>query len=149
MSAPTARQNIERALRHTYLFDLVEVTGEAEDRIYAVPHFDAELLCGMGWTEDPKCVARKMHEGAVESYREPGAVMPALQITFLKDGKVDIDLDLAAPLGGDVASAVVHFCEVVWHKVSRTKSNQQRMAEWLNRRFPDDGELARYSRRAR
>jgi hypothetical protein len=135
----TARQNITRTLRYLGLLDAIEITSEAEDRIYARVVGGGALVRRVldpanPWTHDPSG-CNKLHPGALESYREPGAVMPALQICFHPHGMVEIDLDLANPLGGDVVSAVVHAAEVFWHAIAGRKSNQQRIARMLDKRF--------------
>jgi hypothetical protein len=139
--APTALQNITRALRETYILHLFSCIEEREgkpDRVYAIPTCPfrqlREELRERGWTKDPGDPA-VLHSGAIESWREGGAVMPALQICFLLGGAVEIDLDFAAPLGGDVASLVVHGAEVFWHWLWNTKTNPKRMAKALDRRF--------------
>ncbi|HWR49905.1 MAG TPA: hypothetical protein VN428_02290 [Bryobacteraceae bacterium] len=132
----TARVNILRALRHLGLDNAIADIVPAEDRIWARPVGDALLdhIQAHRWTKDPGDPSA-LHSGAVSSYREPGAVMPALQVCWLVDGRVEIDLDFAAPLGGDLASFVVHGAEVLWHWLRRTKTNQFRMAKALDKRF--------------
>lgn len=136
----TASENIGRALRCVGLADDVDLVAEAADRVFyrPSPRLRGKLVT-RGWTRDPVS-PEMLHAGAEESWREPGAVMPALQICFLRGGLVEADLDFAAPLGGDVVSAVVHFGEFLWHTVTGTRTNQRRMARALDRRFgKDDG----------
>jgi hypothetical protein len=132
----TARTNILRALREIGLADAITDIQAGEDRIWAQPVGEMlwHRITERGWTRDPGDPGR-LHTGAVSSYREPGAVMPAIQVCFLEDGRVEIDLDFAAPLGGDVASFVVHAIEVAWHWLRGTKTNQVRMAAALDKRF--------------
>jgi hypothetical protein len=132
----TARANIERALAHLGLLSCVVITAEADDRVYGIP-VDGSLrryVREAGWRKDPGDPSG-LHDGALESWREPGAVIPALQVCFLKDGRVEIDLDIAAPLGGDVVSFVVHAAEIAWHWLTRSKTDQKRMAKLLDKRF--------------
>lgn len=132
----TARENIARVLAHLGLSDAVVITAEEADRVYAVP-VDGTIrryVREAGWTKDPTDPSA-LHDGALESWREPGAVIPALQVCFLRDGRMEMDLDIAAPLGGDVVSFVVHAAEVARHWLSRTKTDQKRMARLLDKRF--------------
>ncbi len=133
--AVTARANIERVLRHIGMLEHVTVLSESQDRVRA--RYAAEFLAYVIEHFDRDPGKPTLHPGAWASYREPGAVMPALQVCFREDATADIDLDLAAPFGGDVASLVTHGTEVLWHWLSGRKSNQRRIARWLDRRFHD------------
>ena len=132
----TARTNILRVLRHHGLESAITDIEEHADRIFARPDGQALWLYVREnrWTRDPVSPA-KLHPGAVVSYREPGAVMPAMQVCWFLDGRVEIDLDFAAPLGGDLASLVVHGFEVAWNWIRLRKTNQKQMAKALDRRF--------------
>jgi hypothetical protein len=137
----TARENITRALRQAgmsnWFFDIEERDGKT-DRIYATPLFTfrhmADEFRRLGWRKDPGNPSI-LHDGAVASFREPVAGKPALQVCLLCDGKVEIDLDFFNPWGGDVLSFVGHGIEVAWNWITRTKTNQVRMARALDKRF--------------
>jgi hypothetical protein len=133
VQAVTAAQNITRALSTLGLMPGVEIIEAREDRVIAqcTPIFQTYVRSY--FTRDPG--KPTLHPGAVESWREPGAVMPALQVCFLEGDRAEIDLDLAAPLGGDVASLVVHAAEVLWHWATRSKTDQVRIARMLDKRF--------------
>jgi hypothetical protein len=113
---------------------------EGQDRIWAKPIGSVlfDYIVQNGWTID-FIKPSLLHEGAKTSYREPNAVMPALQVCFLDNEKVEIDLDFANPIGGDVASLVVHAFEVGWHWIRRTKTNPVRMSKAIDKRFRENG----------
>jgi len=126
----TARENITRALRHVGLIDLVDIVVEAEDRVFCAPSYELRgAMVERGWIRDP------VAPGAYESWRESGAVVPCLRVCFLRSGVVDISLDFATPLGGSIASAMVHLCAFFWYLLTRAKSHQWRMKKALDRRF--------------
>jgi hypothetical protein len=133
----TARANIERVLAHHCLSDAVVITAEEIDRVYGIP-VDGTLrryVEDRKWTEDPGESEKFSHDGALASYREPNAVIPSMQICFLCDGRVEIDMDIFNPFGGDGVSLIGHGLEYIWHKVTRTKTNPRRMARLLDKRF--------------
>src|SRR5512146_2080824 len=92
----TARANIERVLKEMGLAGYLDIYRADEDRVFArvldPPAFRAVLK---GWEKDPGDCSR-LHPGAFASYREPGAVMPALQVCLHTGGIAEIDLDLAS-----------------------------------------------------
>lgn len=137
---PTTRLNILRALGHAGLWLYIEaltVIEEQKDRIIvrvSNPQTLIAALNGGAWTQD-FISPSFWHPNGKTSYREPGAVIPSLQICFRTDGLVDIDLDFFNPWGGDVVSFVGHGIEVGWHWLTRTKTSPTRMARALDKRF--------------
>lgn len=141
---PTALVNIERMLRHLGLFESLEVCAVEEDRVWAWPVDDRVLrhvVLG-GWGKDNKQVAELNH-GTRTAFREPGRVMPALQICFhpMLDGaetpwpyKLEIDFDQCSPYNGP-DHAVGHFLEWFQNKTLRRKTNQRKIAELLDKRL--------------
>jgi hypothetical protein len=138
---PTARYNIMRALGHAGLRSYVEtVIEEQKDRIIVRVTSPQMLVAELkleGWSRDA-IRPSFWHSKGLISYREPGAVIPSLQICFRADGLVDIDLDFFNPWGGDLVSFIGHGIEVGWHWISRTKTSPARMAKALDKRFGEE-----------
>ena len=133
----TARTNILRVLRHHGLESAITDIEEHEANIFARPDGRRTLWLYVRenrWTRDPVSPA-KLHPGAFVSYRERIAGKPALQVCWLRDGRVDIDLDFYNPWGGDLVSFIGHGAEVAWNLLRRAKTNQKQMARALGRRL--------------
>ncbi len=122
------------------LRDYLIITTTVADRIYGWSVGDKLRKLTKYWTPDPGFASGFFHGAGSESFREPEAVMPAMQISFHPDPNsgaefVEIDFDYAAPLGGDVASLAVHAWEVCYHWLSGRKTSQERIRKMLAGRF--------------
>ncbi len=138
----TALSNISRALNELDLYYYFTNYRERADRPYGIDAtplltFEAlrSKLAARDFRRDPGKPLQSSHPGGLESWREGGAVSPALQICLLENGDVDIDLDFFNPWGGDLVSFIGHGLEVLWHWIRGTHTNQRLMAKALDRRF--------------
>ena len=86
------------------------------------------------WTSELKSTAKMEHKGAVASFREKTS--PSLQITFLENGKIDIDLDFHGAKKGllGLPSLFLHLSEALHNWVTRKKTDEEKMRLALIRR---------------
>ena len=139
----TIKDNVDRILRHYNLTESVSITQEDEDRVWGWPPSDElrDFLVTNKWTKELSAITAKFH-GDGESYREPGAVMPALQVVLhpaYEPWKTweyffEMDFDYANPLGGDLASLIVHLGEVLGHAITGGMTDQQKVSKLLDKR---------------
>ncbi len=126
------------SLQGLRLADYVTITLVEIDRAWGWPKDPLTHLTS-SWPRDPSDSAAHFHGIGTISTREPGAVLPALQVCYHPDQEhgifAELDFDYAAPLGGDLTSFFTHAWEVVYHTLTRTKTNQARIARMLNKRF--------------
>lgn len=130
-------QNIDRILRHYNLDKDVAITRIEKDRVFGWP-LNSKLLEFMivnNWNPDDQLSAGA-HHGTNYCFREPGGVMPALQVCLHPRNEtyfLELDFDYASPSGG-VLSFFVHVGEVIWNFVTRGKTSQKRVAAMLDKR---------------
>ena len=138
----TARENIERLLRHLGLEDAVVITRELEDRVFGWPVGDKLLtrMLAENWPRDPKRVSERFHGSSV-AFREPGDPVPALQVvlhfhperTWPARYFVELDLDEGSPYG--LRGALRHAWQVIRNALTGGKTDQDRIARLLDRRL--------------
>jgi hypothetical protein len=85
------------------------------------------------WKKDPKfwVLVYHHHLDCLNSWRSKSS--PSLHITQVGRGIYSIDIDLDAPSLRHPVESVKHFREILWHLVSRTKTDQERISILLAR----------------
>lgn len=140
---PTARDNILRVLRHYGWEFLINITEEGPYYVKAWPMTDGLLknITLLDWPQDPNFASQYFH-GTKVAFREPGDVSPALQVCFhplfdrydkIRCYFIEIDLDYHAPVG--LKGKIRHGLEVLGHKILGKKTNQEKVAKMLDKRF--------------
>lgn len=138
----TITDNVLRVLEHLGLAESLAITRAEEDRVYAWPVNDELLRTAVlgEWYQDFKMVVEGYHGGRI-SFREPRGVRPSMQVVFHPADSVgqpwpyflEMDMDESAPTG--VLGKIRHGWEVLRNSTTRRKTDQQRIAELLDRRF--------------
>lgn len=141
---PTIKENVLRILTHYGLQDSVVITLEMPDRVYAWPTSDSlrDFLISNKWDVSLDKITSINH-GDGHSYREPGAVHPAMQIVLHPSKNRDatwpywaeIDIDFWSPLGGDLVSLLGHTIEVAHNKIHHELTDQEKISRLLDERF--------------
>jgi hypothetical protein len=145
----TCLENVCRILVHLGLADSVTVTRCDAGRVWAWP-LDQEgrandlLLRHVvlsAWNVDIPEMAASMH-GTRMSFREPRGVNPALQVCFHPappthpaDYFLELDIDFHAPDWRHPIGLLGHGIEVLKNWATRGKTDQEKLAVALDRRF--------------
>ena len=129
--------NVQRILRHYGLDKDVSITRTEPDRVFGWSCHSRilEFVIAHNWNPDDRVIAGAAH-GTQYSFREPGGVRPALQICFhpyIDKYFLEFDLDYASPAGG-FWSFLTHAKEVVLNFLTRTKTDQEKIARLLDKR---------------
>lgn len=84
------------------------------------------------WEKDPRFLVLLYHHhlGCRNSWRSKTS--PSLHITQIGRGVYSVDIDLHAPSFRHPVESVKHLKEIVWHMVSRTKTDQGRISMLLS-----------------
>ena len=88
------------------------------------------------WKKDPKLLVLLCHHRftRLDSWR--AKTSPSLHITQITRTSYLADIDLHAPSARHPIEAAKHFKEVIWHLVSRTRTDQQRISTLLLSQTP-------------
>jgi len=136
----TITENVRRLLKHWGLDSSVRITKAAVDRVYGWDDNGLLLkfVIANAWVPDNPAFSLAFH-GAITSFREPGNVSPAMQVTFHPMSSayatnyfVEIDLDYAAPT--TIPGFFKHAKEVISNVVTRRKTDQKKIAKLLTKR---------------
>jgi hypothetical protein len=87
------------------------------------------------WEKDPKIVVFFYHHHVTQVNSWRTRTSPSLHVTKIADRKYSVDIDFHAPSFRHPIESAKHFREIVWHFVSRTKTNQKRVAVLLARKL--------------
>jgi hypothetical protein len=141
--SPTIKDNVLRMLAHYGLQDSINITRVSPDRVAGWPTSEAlrDFLVANKWAV---CLDKitSINHGNGHSFREPGAVHPAMQIVLHPDDNsviwpywVEIDIDFWSPLGGDLVSLVGHTIEVAHNTIHHDLTDQEKISRLLDVRF--------------
>lgn len=131
-------------LTHYGLQDSINITRVKPDRVAGWPTSEAlrNFLFSNKWDV---CLDKitSINHGNGHSYREPGAVHPAMQIVLHPVDYLgspwpywaEIDIDFWSPLGGDIVSLVGHTIEVAHNKIHHDLTDQEKISQLLDIRF--------------
>lgn len=138
----TIMENLRRWFRATGRGEMeqyVIITKEEKDRVWGWPTADLVEMV-KGWDSDPGELEEFFHGQGSVSFREPGGALPALQVVFHPEGVsnllfgfVELDFDYASPLSKNWFLHV--FVEVPSNLLWKMKTNQDKVAKLLDRRF--------------
>ena len=150
----TIRQNLDRLLARLGMDGMIVFTRDGPDRCFGWPRFYSSEACRKcpvlhvvlnGWNPELRESAEYFH-GTESSFREPGGVTPALQVSFHKTAPghkvpyfVEMDIDLAAPDWRHPVRLLQHAAEVSWNAATGQKTDQERVAKLLDQRFREAG----------
>ena len=147
---PNITDNVLRVLRYLGLEKHLAVEALGPDERYVIlracDFMALEYMTVNGWSRDPGPVSRRMHGGSRCSFREPGGVRPALQMSQMWDGVTYLDgetpvhyfladLDAEAPNLTQPFQSIKHGIMALWHKVSGSKTDQRDIARMLDKRL--------------
>ncbi len=152
---PTAESNVLRhlaalrpGLEHSIIVIQDAAWNKDPSRIYAWPVGTTLYDFCSKWDADRPEVASVLHGKTEASFREPGGVPAAMQVCF-KPVRLpwsltpeyaghpvycELDHDYRSPLSG-FKGLFVHAGEFAWNKVTRSKTNQAKIARMLDERF--------------